>query len=298
MRPSVVILTAALMVACSKNGSSPTSPTTGDAVPPALPTPPPDYDVRLEEVRTEGCLNLQAIFEKIRQLPESTVLRRYTASQRLEPRDHSKGSIRRNFTAIASFSHFMFEEKGLALASEDLPLALQADCSTANLAIDPAGMKPYQLETVEKESRVQLVGEDGQRIVYELAGPRELVVTTDAFAMDPCPDFAKVKTTTTRVLSWGSQEDLDRTPIQIERDLLRRISIGVADMPSELLTLVAQDSGPLIEVPARSLRSLASSTLETSVLQCPLRAKPPSGEEPPPSQDASEAPPIPGTSGN
>ncbi len=253
-------------------------------------------DVDLNEVSAEGCMNVASLTQRLRTLPSGSVIREYTRDFQMEDKTDKDTPVRREMEAETAFSNFAFDEKAEVLFAADLPNITQESCSSVVITDQLSGSERFKVVTSEAASTetnvLRLTREDGQKeIVFKLVGPRELEITTVANRIDRCPDFRKAKATSRRMRTWGTQAEMDQTPMSISVSYLKKIQIAILEMPATLKEALYGADSDYIEPSINDLRALRAASLDPKISDCPGNATPPSVDEPPP-PESDETPEI------
>lgn len=257
-------------------------------------TPPTQsFDIQAADVTSDGCLQLPALYEKLKALPSEARLRRYTPDFNIQPADSGSNELRRNFVAIVSFSNFLYEEKSAPLFIPDYPAVTQTACESAQFSSPLEGTQILQIVPTENANILKMVRDDGAEITYELKGPRELEIRFSGDVIDPCPNYNRAKATNIQKLTWGTDSEMEQAPLLVSKSFLNQISVGVQDMPTELASLAVTSDSDFVTASALDLRSLTASSLDPRIQNCPYKASPPDGEEPPPPSPAPPPSPTP-----
>lgn len=243
-------------------------------------------DLNVEELSQRGCLNLEATYAAIGDLPSHALVRHHTPDIRIEPTLDEPSEPRRNFLALISFSNFRYLETAARIAHASFAGFEQTDCAFVDVDSGLGAKQRFQIRRNETKSGVHLVAADGSEITYVLKSPRQLEIRRSGEAIDPCPNYAKVKLTSLEVLTWGTQEEFANQPLLASSGLLKRISGAITDMPTHVLTEVMTSDEDYVLADPTDLRGITAGTLDPDVLRCPYRANPPSGEEAPPADES------------
>lgn len=283
---TVALASAAFAMSCSKGGGF-----LGAGGEEDHGSPPPTYDVKTEEISASGCLDLSALYGKLRSLPSDAVMRRYTSDFSIKGPGNT--SLRRDFVSIAAFANFAFEEKSADLYRDSFPTVVQTACDSVEFSDPLAGSETFKIEPSTATNTLTITREDGETRTFTLKSPRELEVVTKANTMDPCPNYTVGASTTSQSYLWGTDGEVAQQPIQVSKAYLKKISSGVTQMPGDLESLVIHESADYITVMSQDLRSLTAATLDPEILDCPYKANPPEGDEPPPAPPEATPAPMP-----
>jgi hypothetical protein len=247
-----------------------------------------------------GCLNLQKLRAKFAGFPDGTIVRRITTSYEMSP-VKPEDAIRRGFLSLNSFSNYIYSESASNRVIGGMAAVTQTGCESVKLSTDLEGAKTYKIvpaaafaDTPQPAPplSLQLLSDDGVSMTWTLLGERDLEITTKSAVIDPCPEYTKAIATSTVHFSWGSEDDLAQKSSKISRAYLRTMSTAVVNMPDALLGLATQSqTDEQVTASGGDLQSLAKATLDSQIEQCPYRANPPSGDEPPSSGDNTPAHP-------
>jgi hypothetical protein len=248
------------------------------------------YDVDLTSVSPEGCLNLSELNATLAALPPDAIVRRHSLNFQIDNETEDGSRVRRNFQALAAFARFKFSERASSLEALDQPTLIQHGCETLDSSNDVEGTQSFAITPGETAETLHMKDADGTEYTYRLKDARTLEVTTKGLAIDPCPSYPRAKIESTEIITWGRPDDLAKVPIMISRDMLRKISVVVQEMPEDLRGLVSTSTEDLVPVAGSDLHILKATPMESNILKCPYKAKPPTGEEPPP--PAPDSPPT------
>jgi hypothetical protein len=253
-------------------------------------------DVDLNEVSAEGCMNIASLTQRLRTLPSGSVIREYTRDFQMEDKTDKDTPVRREMEAETAFSNFAFDEKAEVLFAADLPNMTQESCSAVVITDQLSGSERFKITTAEEAASepnvLRLTREDGQKeMVFKLVGPRELEITTVANRIDRCPDFRKAKATSRRLRTWGTQAEIDQTPLSVSVSYLKKIQVAILEMPTTLKDALYGADSEYIEPSINDLRALRAASLDPKISDCPGNATPPSVDEPPP-PESDETPEI------
>jgi len=287
MSKNIVIMSFVLVsvIGCAQGGGG-----SGEA-----PMDPKQLDVASNEITKDGCLNLELLRKKMSAFPSQAQVRRSSTTFDMQPTSESE-AVRRAFLSLNAFSNYIYQQAGISEVMDEMPKISQKKCESVTLATRLEGAKKYRIVMAEKQKTtvLHLENDDGTSMTWQWTGLRGFEVTIKGPVMDPCPHYAKAISTSTVQWVWGSKQELENTPARISRQYLRVISTAVVDMPEELLNLATYDEkDSQIRVSAVELKGLRSATVDPQMYQCPYRANPPSGDEPPPSNDGNSQPPEP-----
>lgn len=259
---TLILLTSA----CSPNGDEGKIP---DAA----------FDLEQSSLTSKGCLNLEKTIRSIKNLPGEAILRRHTRQFELDEVTTDNRVVRRNFTALAAFASFSFQERPAAIQSRDFPDVRQLSCEKVYFSSSIEGTKSYIVELTSEKNELLLKDDDGTQITYRLRNPRTLEVDSTAWIQDPCPDYPSVGFKKSEVIAWGRSGDFENQPVEIARSLIAKISIAINNMPAALSKVATYSTSDMVLASPADLLSLRSANLDKAIQKCPYNSKPPVGEE-------------------
>jgi hypothetical protein len=270
---TVTIAVSSLFSACSSSSDG------GD-----VGIAPGSLDIAGESLTAQGCLDLTQVTDALRRMPGQAHVRRHTQNFSIEPLEADQ-PLRKNFIALAAIAQFSFDERAAGQSLARLPVYSQTGCQSVDV-IDSSGVpKTFTVVPSENRASIHIQREDGTSQVWTLKGPREIELVETSLTMDPCPHYMRAKTTTMTTLTWGTESDIAKAEVPISRSYLRAISTAVIEMPEALKALATFDQEDAIVAPLVELRDLKVAAIDPQIHQCPYKANPPSGEEPPPRHD-------------
>ena len=289
IRAITLSLSMSLIVSCSGNNGG----DAGGGGPGGPNGPGGNLDLPTDELTAGGCLDLAHTLEKLRSVPQDTVLRRYTREFEIKQKENQP--LRRNFAARMAKGNFVFEQKPVELFLAEGAVVTQNACESAVFDFgEGLGSATYKIEAADSRSKVKFVKDDGSYEIYELKGPREIEITLKQTVQDECPNKPTHPThlvSSVQNLAWGAHGQFESRPASISRSYLKEMKVAVSQMPDGLSQLMNYDPNAVVAASAMDLRELALAPTSPDVDRCPDRVSPPSGEEPrAPREETSPAP--------
>ena len=279
-------LVLALAAGCggdsSNSAAGPGSGGGGTGLPVPGPTPSSvskALDVKPNEVSDEeGCMNLQKLYDRMGEFPETAIVRQVTTDFRVAPGRGASGNRPTDkIVKLLSSASYDLSEQSLADYLNALPKVTQDDCQTVAMSDGVEGDLKMKV-TGWSENELTLESSTEQRVLT-LKGDRELAIVTKYKALNFCEAGDTYDVQKTINVRWGERAELDQANETFHRAFLVKLSDSFAGFPADLSSLLEQTrEESFVKLSIPQMQAIAALEIKPELKRCegqPTEPEPP-----------------------